>query len=289
MKSPREYAIQQKRRLRAIHSALLSPPYTRPGHFYSPSTSREDIQRALDWRSTLPGVDIDVPEQRDLLRTLHPMLSNPHFTRYQADNPQYGLFDASLLQAMIGHASPRRIIEVGSGFSTMAIIDSLDHFELDTQVSCIEPFPERLLSLLDAEDRERIDLESSPVQDFDVEYFAPLQAGDILFLDSTHVAKSGSDVLWEVLHLLPRLSPGVLVHIHDIHWPFEYPREWLLEQRDWNEIYLVHAFLIDNCKWRIRLMSSWASSEAPDLLPQHLRSAASGSLWIQRRNSPVDA
>jgi hypothetical protein len=98
-----------------------------------------------------------------------------------------------------------------------------------------------------------------------VSAFSELEAGDFLFIDSTHVVKAESDVVWLFLHVLPHLKPGVIVHVHDILWPFEYPEEWLRERRDWTEGYLVHAFLAGNAEWEILLFSSWLWQCHPEL------------------------
>jgi hypothetical protein len=108
----------------------------------------------------------------------------------------------------------------------------------------------------------------------------------VLFIDSTHVVKAGSDVSWLILQVLPRLAPGVIVHIHDIFWPFEYPAAWLREHRDWTENYLVHAFLLGNSDWEILLFSSWLWQKHPELIPDRIAAERPGSLWLRRRSAP---
>ena len=105
--------------------------------------------------------------------------------------------------------------------------------------------------------------------------------GDVLFIDSTHVVKPGSDVVWLFLHVLPRLAPGVVVHVHDIFWPFEYPPEWLAERRDWTESYLLHAFLAGNREWEILLFSSWLWARHPELVPSRL-DGVPGNIWLRK-------
>jgi hypothetical protein len=147
-------------------------------------------------------------------------------------------------------------------------------------VTCIEPNPDRLLGLLQQSDL--VEVIAAPVQNVPLATFTSLESGDVLFIDSTHVAKAGSDVVWLFLHVLPRLASGVMVHVHDVFWPFEYPSEWLREGRDWNEDYLLNAFLCHNDAWRIELFSSWLWQHRPELVPLDLRAQKPGSFWLRR-------
>jgi hypothetical protein len=121
-----------------------------------------------------------------------------------------------------------------------------------------------------------------PVQEVPLDLFTELGAGDILFIDSSHVAKAGSDVCWLLLHVLPRLRPGVVVHLHDVFWPFEYPAAWLGEHRDWTEDYLLHAFLSGNVGWEILWFSSWLWRCHPEVVPAHLLADDPGSIWLRK-------
>jgi hypothetical protein len=124
------------------------------------------------------------------------------------------------------------------------------------------------------------------VQDVQLAEFARLQAGDILFIDSSHVAKTGSDVLHLYFEVLPRLAPGVRIHVHDIFLPFDYPRRWVLdENRSWNEQYLLRALLMYSsrfkvdfgCAFALRCLTSELGS-ALQLPVADLYSA--GSIWL---------
>ena len=143
---------------------------------------------------------------------------------------------AIILYALLRRLRPKRIIEVGSGFSSALMLDSNDRF-LDGSIcsTFIEPYPERLRSLLTEHDKGRIELLQTAVQSVPRDVFAPPVTNDILFIDSSHVTKIGSDVNYLLFEILPRLKPGVVVHVHDVMWPFEYPKEWLMEGRAWNE------------------------------------------------------
>lgn len=272
------------RTARAVRAVVAQPPYVTPGHFYSPLTTDADIRRSLGWTDA-PGVDLREEEQLALAARMRPWLTGPvPGPRYAPDNNMYGPGDAAVLRAMLAHLRPARLIEVGSGYSTAVVLDEVeaDHELSGLEVTCIEPDPERLLGLLGASDRERVTLLRQPVQEVALDTYTRLGPRDVLFIDSTHVVKAGSDVVWLFLHVLPMLSPGVVVHIHDVFWPFEYPGEWLRQRRDWTEAYLAHAFLLGNSGWHIQFFSSWFWQCHPELVPQALVPEKPGSLWIRK-------
>ena len=131
-------------------------------------------------------------------------------------------------------------------------------------------------------DHSRLTLLPEAVQDVPFSAYDHLTSGDILFIDSTHVVKAGSDVCWLLLHVVPRLAPGVAVHLHDVFWPFEYPETWLREHRDWTEDYLLHAFLIGNSDWEILWFSSWLWHSHPEMVPANHKDQKPGSIWLRR-------
>jgi predicted O-methyltransferase YrrM len=274
------------RTARAVRAVVTQPPYVAPGHFYSPLTSAHDVNRALRPANAV-GVDLSEGRQLALAADLRPVFERPPpGPRYISPNSMYGPADAAVYRGMLRRFKPANIVEVGSGFSTAAALDEADSAELSGfKITCIEPYPERLLGLLGDHDRDRVSLVRRPVQDTDLGLYQSLGPDDILFIDSTHVVKAGSDVCWLILQVLPRLAPGVIVHIHDIFWPFEYPAAWLREHRDWTENYLVHAFLMGNADWEILLFSSWLWQKHPELIPDSLRAEHPGSLWIRRRSA----
>nr|WP_259372700.1 class I SAM-dependent methyltransferase [Schlegelella koreensis] len=182
------------------------------------------------------------------------------------------------------HVRPRRIIEVGSGHSSAAMLDVDDRFlGSSTEFDFIDPYPERLLGLLRSEDRERCTVHAKPVQDVPLELFDKLEANDILFIDSSHVAKIGSDVVHLLTYVLPRLKRGVLVHVHDIFWPFEYPKMWLMQGRAWNENYMLKAFLQFNDRFRIVFFSSYLAIHHADAIRRHMprfEKNPAGGIWL---------
>lgn len=267
-------------KIRFVGDLLRQPQFVPPGHFYSPINSEADIDRALAWKADLPGIDLVEEAQLATFRELMPLLDGVPERRYRAGNGMYDAADASIYQAFVRRYQPKRVLEVGSGFSTAKLLDTAQTVLPKLRVTCVEPYPDRLLALLLPEDD--VELIRSPVQDVPLDLFTSLEPSDILFIDSTHVAKAGSDVVWLYLHVLPRLQPGVLVHIHDIFWPFEYPAAWLRAGRSWNEDYFLQAFLCQNNSWRIELFSSWLWEKHSDLVPESIRSGKPGSIWLRR-------
>lgn len=146
---------------------------------------------------------------------------------------------------MVRHFKPKRIIEVGSGHSTLMTENAIhqnrkDDSNYNCEHICIEPFENDWLEQLD------IKVVREMVETTDLSIYKSLNAGDILFIDSTHMIRPQGDVLFEYLEILPTLNPGVVVHIHDIFTPKDYLDEWIDEPRFWNEQYLLEAFLSNN-------------------------------------------
>lgn len=265
-------------------SLLRQPTYARPGHFYSPLSTAVDAQRAIGWRDLrdVAGIDLRETEQRTLAAALAPMWQDIASVRYDPANSQYGPADAAVLHSMLRHYRPKRLLEVGSGHSTAVVLDTADRHHLDLQITCIEPYPDQLVARLGAGDIDRLELIRAGAQEVQTQVYAELRAGDVLFIDSTHVVKAGSDVVWLFLHVLPRLDPGVIVHIHDIFWPFEYPKRWLEQRRDWTELYLLRAMLTGTSTWQIEFFSSWLWIEHPEAVPVHLRADGPSSIWLSK-------
>jgi hypothetical protein len=190
---------------------------------------------------------------------------------------------------MLREFRPRRVVEVGCGFSSCVILDVNERF-LDGRIDCcfIEPHPELLRSLVKPDDRYT--LIEKPVQDVDLDVFRTLAPGDFLLIDSTHVSKAGSDVHQHFFKILPALAPGVLVFFHDVFHPLEYPPEWFFdENRSWNEIYLLRAFLSYNRDFEIVLFTGAIEHRHPGLVARLMPLAAKnlgGSFWM-RRTAPA--
>jgi predicted O-methyltransferase YrrM len=187
---------------------------------------------------------------------------------------------------MILEQRPKRIVEIGSGFSSACMLDTIDEVGLETELTFIEPDAERLRSLLRPEDSGRARIIEAPVQDVPLDEFRVLGSGDLLFIDSSHVLKTGSDVHRELFEILPALTPGVLVHFHDIDYPFEYPDLFLFERRySWNEAYAVRAFLMYNANYRVEFMVAMFRRMAADLVRATFPAfdeQPGASLWVRK-------
>jgi hypothetical protein len=216
-------------------------------------------------------------------------------TRYYYDNGYYSYIDAMTLYCMIRYVKPNKVIEIGSVYSSCVILDANEMF-FDDSIECklIEPYPDRLRSLVRRGDLDRVTLHELKLQDVDIGLFARLAANDILFVDSSHVTKFNSDVNRIVFEILPRLDSGVFVHFHDVFFPFEYPREWLVAGLAWNEAYLLRAFLQYNERFEIQLFNSFLKScfrdrllvalplAANDPPGAALDTAPAASLWLRK-------
>jgi hypothetical protein len=265
--------------------------FSPPGHYYSPIPSMDEIKENEDkifsCASTVPGVQLNKEKQLKLLDEFSRFYDEIPFsehkeesTRYYFHNGWFSYGDAIALYSMIRHLSPKRIIEVGSGFSSAVMLDTNDLF-FNNSIDCtfIEPNPERFKSMMGENNKLFI----QKVQDVDIENFRALQENDILFIDSSHVSKIGSDVNFIFSEVLPKLNKGVYIHFHDIFFPFEYPKEWVYKGVAWNEAYLLKAFLQFNCSFDIVLwnhyLSKFHSHEISLKLPLWLKSLC-GSIWL---------
>ena len=238
------------------------------------------------------GIDFREVQQFELLRKFIPLYAEQPFSpertpdrRYAFGNPAYSFGDGLGLYCMMRHVKPRRIIEVGSGHSSCVMLDTNELF-FDNTIDCsfIEPFPDLLHSLVRESERSSLKIIPHRVQDLPLDTFSKLEAGDILFIDATHVAKVGGDVPYLYFEVLPRLPKGVFVHIHDIFYPMEYPKEWLLEGRAWNEQYILQAFLTFNSRFEIVYYAAYMMSRHRDFyeqrLPLFLRNGGA-QIWLR--------
>ena len=199
----------------------------------------------------------------------------------------FGGTDALVAYCMIRHFQPRLIIEVGSGYSSLLIAEAAAKTNACSLI-CVEPFPSDFLSkgfpCLKA-------LLAKKVEEIELDFFSQLEAGDILFIDSSHTVKIGGDVNYLFLEVLPRLKPGVIVHVHDIFLPFEYRRDWVMDEfRFWTEQYLLQAFLTFNSEFEVLMANSYLSYYHKEDLKAtfpSLPSLGGGSFWM-RRKRPVD-
>lgn len=242
----------------------------RSTHYYHPTYADSDLPRDVTGERELPGLDLRPSEQLALLRSfavqdeLREIGSGTGGALdYRYDNEQYGPGDADSLYAMIRAVKPRRLFEIGSGNSTRIAAKALARNLAEDPASrcrhlCIEPFEMPWLEQLGPE------IVRQRVEQVDLGLFAELEAGDILFIDSSHVIRPFGDVLVEFQSIIPRLANGVLVHVHDIFTPRDYPERWLRQERRlWNEQYLLETMLAHSSRYEVRLALNWLQNNYP--------------------------
>jgi len=276
-------------------SKLLSTEFVPSGHYYSAIPSIEERTQFVssDYKDEkILGIDLHEQEQIELLyefkeyydQSPFPEKKNKKF-RYYFTNPAYSYTDAFTLYSMIRKYKPERIIEIGSGFSSCVMLDTNDHyFEGGIDLIFIEPYPDLLYSLFKRSDSNRAVI-SNNLQEVNLDLFSSLEENDILFVDSTHVSKLNSDVNKIILEIIPSLKKGVLIHFHDIFWPFEYPKDWIQEGRAWNEAYILRAFLEFNDSFEILFFADYMHKYQGKWIQENMplyRKNTGGNIWIRK-------
>jgi hypothetical protein len=277
-------------------------PWAPVGHFYSPFPDLDAVEtRAAAIYGTdirnIPAVDLRVDEQLALLAEIEEFASSISFCRtpeeaeieghrYWTENPAYGDTDARFLTAMLHHFRPAKLIELGCGYSSAVTLDARDRFlDFGLDLTFVDPYPELLESLVSESDRSSVSIHTVGTQEVDLDLLRELGQNDVLFIDSTHVAKTGSDVNRIFFEILPALNPGVLIHLHDVFSRFEYPRDWVTEQRGWTEQYVLRAFLQYNTQFEIVLWPNflWAI-HAGSLVDRYpiMANNAGGAFWMRK-------
>ncbi len=271
--------------------------HLRPIHYYEPLPDFAAITPAATrQRRQSPAIDFRLTEQVALLRRLgkqfrcelEELAREPEPNGFNFDNDYFAGLDAALYYALIRDLRPQQVIEIGSGYSTRIADKALRRNRLEGcpgKLTCVEPFPQPRLT----EARLDIELIEQPVESLNLEVFARLKSGDILFIDSSHAVRFGGDVCREFLEVLPALPTGVWVHVHDIFFPCDYPAEWLIEKRiAFSEQYLLEAFLAFNSAFAVVATNHWLCldhTEAVECLwPGIQRNSYNGqaSFWMRK-------
>lgn len=269
-----------------------------PGHFFSPVVDPDLVGDYVKTNRAagpedLGGLDFHLDDMaafwrrnQDLIAsTPFPETEDPAF-RYNFTGGPYGYGDATTLRAMIADLRPKRIVEIGSGYSTAVMLDTAEELGLDDlEITCIEPYADRLRSIMREGDTSRLRLIEEVVQGQPRALFEALEPNDILFIDSTHVLKTGSDVHYELFSILPVLAPGVVVHFHDCRFPLEYSDIQIFQKNySWNEAYGVRALLMYSNRFRVIFSGSLFARTHRDLVqetyPTYLKNPGS-ALWIK--------
>ncbi len=267
-----------------------------PVHFYQPIPDTRTLPESLwEKRSELRGIDMNDATQLDLLRNCFPKFREEYeqFPRastgepaqFYFDNGRFGGTDALAAYCMVRHYKPNLIIEVGSGYSSL-ISGQAAAKNGNTPLICIEPFPLDFFAKGFPGLRSLIE---KKVQDVDLDFFSQLQSGDILFIDSSHTVKIGGDVNYLFLEVLPRLNPGVIVHVHDILFPHDYRRDWVMDElRFWCEQYVLQAFLAFNSTFEVLLCNSYLADRYLEDFKNTFPASpwwGGGSFWMRRKTS----
>ncbi|HEX8060471.1 MAG TPA: class I SAM-dependent methyltransferase, partial [Cyclobacteriaceae bacterium] len=259
-------------------------------HYYEPLID----YRQIPAKAPASLLHWNLDKQRAFIRQLNsgselrkfPVEPHPGF---YYNNGSFGPGDAEAYYSIIRKNKPRRILEIGSGFSTLICLEAVKQNLADDpaykcSVTCVEPYEMPFLEKLE------VKLIRKKIEDVDLSVFSGLGVNDILFIDSSHIIRPGGDVTYLILKILPTIPSGVWVHFHDIFLPDDYPVAWLREEfRMWNEQYLLEAFLLNNSSWEIMLAMSYLNQAVPTELRAALpvlasqKDGGSGSFWIKRR------
>jgi len=265
-------------------------------HYYEPLFNPAHLRKPLDEDRPLPGIDWNVAEQLDLLKNFQFNQELMAFSverrnerEFCYDNVVFGPGDAEYLYNVIRFFVPRRVIEIGSGQSTLMAMHAIEANRRANPDSvcehiCIEPYEAEWLEELN------VKVIREPVELVGKELFRSLTANDILFIDSSHMIRPQGDVLFEYLEILPTLNPGVLIHVHDIFSPRDYPEDWISRRvRLWNEQYLLEAFLCFNDAFKIIGALNFLKHHHPNelagccpILSEQMDSREPGSFWMRR-------
>jgi predicted O-methyltransferase YrrM len=277
-----------------------------PGHFYSPIPMQEEIRfriqsNRLKFKSNekdknficsqLPEINMNISLQYRNLQQFSKFYKDIMFSeennsgyRYYYDQNYFCYADAIFLYCFLKQNKPKRIIEIGSGYSSAIILDCVDEFyNIRPDITFIDPDPVRLKNLLKTNDV--VNIIKSKVQDLPADFFFKLQFGDLIFIDSSHNIKFGSDIQYLFFDVIPYLRKGIFLHFHDIFFPFEYPTKWLKEGRFWNEAYMLRSFLAYNNIWQIYFFNSFVGFYFTSYLSEHMPIClknTGGSIYLQK-------
>jgi hypothetical protein len=265
-------------------------------HYYEPLFDDRKLKLSLDRDRHLPGIKWNDDTQLSLLGQFNyqqELSAIPYHKTYNPlqfyyANPSLGPADAEYLYCMIRHFKPEKIIEIGSGHSTLMEKQAIEKNNQENPLYkceqiCIEPYEMPWL------EKTGVQVVRKLVEDVDVSFFSSLKRNDILFIDSSHIIRPQGDVLFEFLEILPTLNPGVIIHIHDIFSPKDYTRKHLVDDvLFWNEQYLLEAFLSCNDEFIIIGALNYLKTHFPEELnsklpvlknnPDHVP----GSFWIRK-------
>ena len=272
-----------------------------PVHYYSPIPDTRILRRKPELWSrelALDALDINVNEQKNLLETIYRLFHDEYMafpsertnnpTQYYLNNGSFGFVSGQMHYGMIRHFKPKKVIEIGSGYSTLVSLAALRKNAAEGyqyEFITIDPYPPSFIKNDTHGIQQRI---TKKVEDIDISFFDCLSENDMLFIDSSHTVKIGGDVNFLILEVLPKLKKGAIVHIHDIQFPYEYSKSYALKEHlFWEEQYLVQAFLMYNNSFKILWCASYMHYKYPELLTQYFspypKNRVPTSLYIQKK------
>ncbi len=264
-------------------------------HYYEPMFNPRHLRHPLTDRRNLPGINFNIEGQISFLKSLNyqeellalPVEATPE-RKYFYKNGAFGGGDAECYYSIIRKLKPKRVIEIGSGNSTLVALEAIkknisEDKNYKCELICIEPYEMKWLESFD------ITVIRKRVEDVELDFFEQLEANDILFIDSSHVIRPQGDVVMEFLTIIPTLKKGVLIHVHDILTPYDYAKEWVVDDvRMYNELYLLEGFLSFNDSFKIicglaqmRIEASDVFHNAFPVIKKYPEFGAS-SFWMQR-------
>jgi predicted O-methyltransferase YrrM len=243
-----------------------------PRHFYSTIPDVRELLHSESWKrpSSMTGVaGADIESQLSFLRgcCLPPLperLRQRGIHEYACEEngqPGYGPIEADFLFCFISTKRPKKIVQVGCGVSTAVMLLAAEEASYKPEIICVDPFPTEYLTRI--AQQKLIELISKPAQEVDIEVLTGLDAGDLLFVDSSHTVRPGSEVNRIILEILPRLVSGTYVHFHDIYFPYDYQSSVLTTLFFAGESTLLHAFLIENRRYSIAVSLSMLHHACP--------------------------
>ena len=262
-----------------------------PNHFYWPIQDSRKLD-TYDFGKTFPlnGISMDVDAMKMRLKNFRQYQAEYKPLHHECGYSSNG--DGAILYSMLRELRPNKIIEVGSGYSTVVMDNALKKNQeedgIDRQIISVEPYPKPVLRDLVANSNV-VSLIERRVEQLDESFFQQLCAGDMLFIDTSHVVDIANDVHYLYLRILPQIPVGVVIHIHDIRFPYEYPRDWVLKARKhWAEQYLLHMFLAFNESFEIMFASNYLCQLFRKDMSDTLHGLEEdgdgwpGSFWIKR-------
>lgn len=264
-------------------------------HYYEPLINQKHLRYPTSKHRNLPSIDINTSEQLQLLDTFTYQnelqsisFKSDSIIKYGYDNTYFGPGDAEFLYSIIRLRKPKKIVEIGSGYSTLMAIEAIaknksEDVGYTCEHICIEPYENNWL------EQCNVKIVRELVENVDVNIFTSLEENDIFFIDSTHMIRPQGDVLYEYFEIMPLLKSGVIIHIHDIFTPRDYPHDWLFYHHlFWNEQYLVEALLSFTDKFKILAALNYLKKDYTDVFHKAFPVSGSGvstyeptSFWLK--------